>query len=73
MKDGVLPLLPLEHRFFGTVFKDFIIANGNDLDYYMTAYRKFRGVMIEEIWSRFLIAYPEFHISYVIEKIKDYV
>ena len=73
MKQGVLPLLPEEHRFFGTVFKEVTIYSKTDLNFYINSYKKIRGVLIEEITEKLFKSYPEFKISYITDKIKDYV
>ena len=73
MKQGVLPLLPKEHRFFGTVFNSMTIYSEVDLDYYINSYKKIRGILIEELTESLFESYPEFKISYIVDKIKDYV
>ncbi len=73
MKAGIVPLLPHEHRFFGTVFNHFIISDINDLDYYVCHYPKIKGVLLEELYENLLDQYPEFKISFIVDKINNYV
>ena len=73
MKAGIMPLLPFEHRFFGTVFKNFLIDGENDLDYYICHYSKIRGVLLEELYEKLLDYYPEFKINFIVDKINNYV
>jgi hypothetical protein len=73
MKAGTMPLLPFEHRFFGTVFKNFLVENEGDLDYYICHYKRISGVLLEELYEKLLDNYPEFKINFIVDKINSYV
>ena len=70
LESGCIPILPLEHRFYGTVFKDFLIKSIVDAQYYIDTYWKYRNVMVEEIRDRFLSVYPECDIKNVVKRLK---
>jgi hypothetical protein len=73
LNSGCVPLLPLEHRFFGTVFKDLIVDGENLVDYFVSCYKRIHGVLVEEIYENLISIYPEFHINYAVDRIKSYV
>jgi hypothetical protein len=69
MKSGVIPLLPIEHRFFGAMFDNLIVKNETDVHYAVETYPKVRGVIIEEIFDNIFNRYPEFKLDYMIERL----
>jgi hypothetical protein len=71
MKMGVIPLLPIEHRFFGTMFDNLIIRDERDLDYAVKTFPKIREVIIEEIFENIFGRFPEFKIEYMVERLKQ--
>ncbi len=70
---GCVPLLPIEHRFFGTVFKDLIVDGEDTVDYYVSCYAKIGPALVEEIYNNLLRIFPEFKINYAVDRIKSYV
>jgi hypothetical protein len=71
MKMGVIPLLPIEHRFFGTMFDNLIIRDERDLDYAIKTFPRIREVIIEEIFENIFDRFPEFKIEYMVERLKQ--
>ena len=67
MKKGCLVLLPLEHRFFGSLYP-LNITDERDLDYFIKQ-PNLRFVMIEEIFENLEKQYPEFTIRYAVGKL----
>lgn len=68
MRAGCVPILPEEHRFYGTVFDS--IEDERELDY-MLSLGHIRGVLIEEIHNNLLTYYPECHIKHTTETIRN--
>lgn len=74
MKGGILPMLPVEHRFFGSMFRHLVVENERDIDYFISLIRDgVRYAMIEDIFENMEEYHPEFKIDYVLEKIKFYL
>jgi hypothetical protein len=69
MNQGCVPLLPVEHRFFHPVFKNLIVENIKELDYYVCLYKS-RGPIIEEIFDRIKTYFPEFTIEYACDIVR---
>ena len=68
MKRGCLVLTPIEHRFFGGLCQPFNIEDERDLDYFIKQ-PALRFVAIEEIFGNLEKQYPEFTLSYAVEKL----
>ena len=68
MKCGCLVLTPIEHRFFGGLCQPFNIGDERDLDYFIK-HPALRFVAIEEIFGNLEKQYPEFTLSYAVEKL----
>jgi hypothetical protein len=66
MKSGVIPLLPIEHRFFGAMFDHLVVKDEGDIHHAICCMPKVRGVIIEEIFDNI---YPEFKLDYMIERL----
>jgi hypothetical protein len=72
MKAGCIPMMPHEHRFYGTVFKDVLVSDEREVDW-VVGLHKVRGVVIEEIMETFLAQFPEIHIDTAIERIRSFI
>jgi hypothetical protein len=70
LNKGCIPLLPIEHRFFATMFDQLIIRNERDLDYAFRSFPKVKQVIIEEIYDNIFKRFPEFQLHYMVEKLK---
>ena len=64
MNHGCIPLLPDEHRFFHTIFKDLIVRDTKEMDYYVSIYSRVNGPIIEGIFDRIKKHFPEFTVEY---------
>jgi hypothetical protein len=77
MQKGILPFLPVEHRFFHGMFKDAVIKDEKDISFIIDSISgRFFGVryiLIENIYDNIDKYYPEFKINHVIDKIKHYL
>jgi hypothetical protein len=71
MMSGCIPLCPREHRFFGSMFKNLVVDDERDVDYLVSSMGKVKEVVIEEVFENILNYYPEFHIDYAVEKLKE--
>lgn len=63
---GCLVMLPVEHRFFGSLHP--AITDERDLDYFIKQ-PQLRFVMIEEVIRNLEISYPEFTLKYAVDKL----
>ena len=70
MNQGCVPLLPDEHRFFHVLFKNLIMKDLKEMDYYVSLYGKVRGPIIEEIFERMKKYFPEFTVEYATDIIR---
>ena len=64
MNHGCIPLLPDEHRFFHSIFKDLIVKDTKEMDYYVSLYSRVNGPIIEGIFDRMKKHFPEFTVEY---------
>jgi hypothetical protein len=64
MNQGCIPLLPDEHRFFHSIFKNLIIKDIEEMDYYVSLYHRARVPIIEEMFDRIKKYFPEFTVEY---------
>jgi len=75
MKDNCLPLLPIEHRFYGSMFKDTIVKGISEINFLVDGNitTNIRSVLISEIYERIEMYYPEFTLEYTMDKIKNVI
>jgi hypothetical protein len=71
MENGCVPLLPIEHKFYGNMFHNLTITNEKDIDYIIRGFSKIKWCLIEEIYNNVKSLYPEFLIDNVAEVIKN--
>ena len=71
MEDGCVPLLPLEHRFFGNMFHKLTVDNIEDVDYIVRSFAKIKWTLLDDIYHNIKTLYPEFLIENVAEVIKN--
>ena len=72
MRQGVIPLCPIEHRHFGSMFQSLVVKDERDVDYYVSFGDKVREIIIEEVFENTMKYYPEFDIKYAVDKIRHY-
>lgn len=73
MREGCVPLLPIEHRFYCSMFDDLTISNDNDLIFLLEMSERVAEVLIEELLENIFKRYPEFHIRYTVEQLKEWL
>jgi hypothetical protein len=71
MENGCVPLLPLEHRFFGNMFHKLTVDNIQDVDWIVGNHAKIKWCLIDDIYNNIKTLYPEFLIENVAEVIKN--
>lgn len=71
MNLGCLPLLPSEHKYFHGMFKGIVVDNLKELDYYVSAFKHVKNVVIEEIFERIKKDWSEFTIEYAVDTIRN--
>ena len=71
MENGCVPLLPLEHKFFGNMFHKLTVESIEDVDWIVRGFCKIKWTLLEEIYDRVSRLYPEFLIDNVAEVIKN--
>jgi hypothetical protein len=69
MKNGCIPLLPAEHRYFGNMF-GYDINSHIDVDFYVSTIGDASEAIIEDIYNRIESYYSEFTINYFCDIIK---
>lgn len=71
MNLGCLPLLPIEHKYFHSMFKNLIVSDVKELDYYVSLYGKAKNVIIEEIFDNIKSNWPEFTVDHAVNIIRN--
>jgi hypothetical protein len=71
MENGCVPLLPLEHRFFGNMFHKLTVDSIEDVDWIVRNHAKIKWCLIDDIYHNVETLYPEFLIGNVAEVIKN--
>lgn len=71
MENGCVPLLPLEHRFYGNMFHKLTVDNIEDVDWIVRNHAKIKWCLIDDIYNNVKALYPEFLIENVAEVIKN--
>jgi len=71
MENGCVPILPLEHRFFGNMFHKLTVENVEDVDWIIRGLAKVKWTLLEDIYNNIKTLYPEFLIDNVTEVIKN--
>lgn len=72
MRKGVIPLCPIEHRHFGSMFRSLVVEDERDVDYLVSCGGRVREIIIEEVFENTMKYYPEFDIKYAVDKIRHY-
>jgi len=71
MEDGCVPLLPLEHKWYGNMFHKLTVDNLEDVDWIVRQHAKIKWCLIDDIYHNVKTLYPEFLIENVVEVIKN--
>lgn len=71
MENGCVPLIPVEHRYFNTMFRGLEIYHYNDMNFFIDLLKTNTSKpMIDGIYENISKYYPEFTIEYASENIK---
>lgn len=71
MNEGCLPLLPIEHRFFGSAFRQLTVKTAEEVDYFVSLFDNVKESVIEDLFGDIEKYYPEFSIEYTAERIRS--
>ena len=64
MKYGIVPLCPIENKYFHGIFRRLVVSEPADVEYIIRCFKHLREVMIQEIFDVIEYNYPEFTIEY---------
>lgn len=70
---GCLPLLPLEHKFYGNLFNKLVVSSASEVNFMIEAFGDISYVVIDDIIDSINDMFPEFLIENVGLKIKEYL
>ena len=73
LSHGCVVLLPIEHKYFGSMFHNLVVKHEYEINYHLQGFRKasIRRVVVEEVYENIEKFYPEFTIDYTIDIIKE--
>jgi len=71
MNKGCIPLLPIDHKYFNTLFHGLIVKSKTDLELYISGYHRVNVPIIEEIFDNLKKYYPEFLVENAISRISE--
>jgi len=69
LKNGVIPLLPYEHRWYHSIFNDLVVKNENDISYLVKMYDKIAYGLLYELYDNMSKNLPECEVSNVAKRI----
>lgn len=72
LENGVIPLLPEEHRWYHSVFGDMVIHGEDNVDYILKMYDKIAFGCIFEIYENLSVYLPECDVKNVAKRINSY-
>jgi len=71
--NGCLPMLPVEHKYFHCMFKNLVVSNIKELNFYVKSFSNISEIAIDDIVDNIEKYYPEFTLSYATDIIKLYL
>jgi hypothetical protein len=71
MRNGCLPFLPIQHKYFHGLFNGLIIENIKELDLHVSMFSKLKDTIIEEIFERIREDWNEFTIEHAVDIIRN--
>ncbi len=71
LHNGCLPLLPIEHKFFGNLFDKLVVSSVSELNFIVESFENIAYVIIDDIIDKIHNLFPEFLIENVALKIKE--
>ncbi len=72
LENGVVPLLPYEHRWFHAIFDDLVVKREEDIEYFLRTYNKIAFGSIHDIYRNLDIYLPECNVKNVAKRIIKY-
>lgn len=72
LHDGIVPLLPEEHRWYHSVFGPLVVRSGGDISYFLETYEKTRFGLISEVYGRLREHLPEADINTTAKRVLAY-
>lgn len=70
MNKGCLPLLPIQHKYFHSLFKGLIVEDITELDLYVSRFAKYKNVLIEDVFEKIKTEWCEFTIDHATDVIR---
>ena len=70
MKHGVVPICPVEQKYFQGMFQGLVVSKSSEVEWYLRAFKDLREVLLNEIYNTISTQYPEFTLEYACDKIK---
>ena len=69
LEAGVVPLLPAEHRWYYSIFRDLVIHEGEDIEFFLRTHDKVAFGSIYDIYTQLSINLPEANVVNVAKRI----
>lgn len=71
MNIGCLPLLPVEHKYFHSMFKGLVVSDIQEMDFFVSSFGSIRNEVIEEIFDRIQREWSEFTLDHALNTIRE--
>lgn len=71
LRNGCLPILPIQHKYFHGLFNGLIVEDIQELDLTISMFSRVRCVLIEEIFERIKEDWNEFTIDHAADVIRN--
>lgn len=71
LRNGCLPILPIQHKYFHGLFNGLIVEDIKELDLTISMFSRVRCVLIEEIFERIKEDWNEFTIDHAADVIRN--
>ena len=73
LHQGCLPLLPLEHKFFGNLFNKLVVSSASEVNFMIESFGNISYLIIDDIIDSIDNMFPEMTIENVGNTIKEYL
>jgi hypothetical protein len=70
MKHGVVPICPIEQKYFQGMFQGLVVSKPSEVEWYLRSFKDLREVLLDGIYKTISTQYPEFTLEYACDKIK---
>ena len=71
MNMGCLPLLPVEHKYFHSIFNGLVVHDLQEMDFFVSSFGSIRNEIIEEIFERIQKEWSEFTLDHALNTIRE--